>query len=1207
MKRLLTYFGGMILSLSLTAQSSFLKNNPVLDQLPDELSWDDKRQEPEHFSAWSLDFNQFRNQVFTTCVAKDQGMIISLPDPQGQLHDFVIQYHPVAEQGLLDKFPKIRTFRGYSLENKENVIRLTMTPHGLRGITQMNSKICLITPARTDGNNHHISFYQEDLPEPTEGEEFTCDVGHHFSPEQEVERIKEQFESTQKSSGEEFSLLRYRLAMACTGEFANKYGGTVQSAMAEMMDIVNKVNFAMHRDLGIELVLVANNDELVFLNANTDPYTNGATGPMLGENPPVLNQVIGLNNYDIGHVVGTNAGGLASLGVVCRDNKAAGVSCQFGNYFDEEFYIIVAHEMGHQFTARHTFNNCEGNESSGTAFEPGSGNTIMSYSGAGCSLWNQNVNDPYYHVNSIQSISNYARESFGYTCPEEIETENLTPDIVLPFQNGFYIPRNTPFELIGEAIDENGDDLTYTWEQYDLGPQIPTGQTPFGTAPFFKYNPPTNEPIRIFPRIDRILRNDYDNRLDFLPDTSREMNFRFVVRDNNDEAGATVWEQISFNVSNDGPFEIVYPNDGEDLFAGALNFIEWDPAGTTTAPVNCQLVDVFLSRDGGFTYPDTLATNLSNDGRALVFIPEELEGESTVRLKVKSSENIFFDLSDRISIVSTPSEPGFAAVVEPGYQEICLPEVANLEILTESYLGYDSALNIEYTLSFTDGVDFQLDQQSIIPGETINFSVGFDNNPPEEFLTIDFLLYNSTDTLEYTSTIRATSNDFSDLALIGPNDGVAGIELLPDFEWNPTKNADSYKFQIATNASFLEDFLVYEEITSENFLDGPFTLDANTIYFWRVIPINRCGEGEVREVRAFISESLDCSTYSYTGSDVIISSNSAGTTSIELVVVENGNISDINIQSIKGFHNALGQISGKIIGPDGTEAALWANECANRTTIDATFDDDASSDFDCLIFTTGGGSMRPIDALSIFNGKEQFGTWSLEVEDNAVGSGGVLRDFQLEICAAFSAVSPSKSKNDTLFMEPNATELITADLLEYSSNNIDPVNIIFQLTKATRNGVLRSKGRELQAGQGFRMTDILNGDVEYDHLSDQNEYDDFEFVVYSTNGGWAGPIDKFNIKIGDPISSTNEIQHAQELAIYPNPNGLRMARIHMPDELGTEYRISMFNLTGVQVPLQYSSSGQHIILNWNGLKNGLYLIEISHENGLYHSKLMITE
>lgn len=599
-------------------------------------------------------------------------IVISLPVPEGGTATFKVVESSVMAAELQIRFPAIRSYRGIGIENPAQQVHFDLTPQGFHAMIFRNGSTIFIDPvSHLAASNKYISYTREAFFKGTSKAWEGCDVRQPhgkasvLTPHatQEGRRPLQMgipsempFPALSVATENGNQLRTYRLALACTGEYAAFHGGSVSSVLAAMNTSMVRVNGVFERDVAIRMVIVANNDELVFLNANTDPYTNSQGGAMLNENISTCNSVIGSANYDIGHVFSTGGGGVAALQSPCGSNKAAGVTGQgapVGDPFDIDY---VCHEMGHQFGANHTQNNsC--NRASSAAYEPGSASTIMGYAGI-CSPNLQNNSDDHFHNKSCNEMIAFSVNGNGNTCASVTSTGN-TPPTVEAGTNGLTIPASTPFELTATGSDADGNSITYNWEEYDLGPATANGDNnltnPSGNQPIFRSWPSSPSPTRTFPRTADLV-NGTTTIGELLPTYSRNLNFKCTVRDNELNGGGFADDLLEMTVDGSaGPFLVNTPNGGESTAAGILSNVTWDVAGTDGSAVNCSAVDIFLSTDGGYTWPVTLATNTPNDGSASVTFPNT--PTSTARLKIKGSDHVFFDISDANFSVTPASDP----------------------------------------------------------------------------------------------------------------------------------------------------------------------------------------------------------------------------------------------------------------------------------------------------------------------------------------------------------------------------------------------------------------------------------------------------------------------------------------------------------------------------------------------------------------------
>jgi hypothetical protein len=377
--------------------------------------------------------------------------------------------------------------------------------------------------------------------------------------------------------------------------------------------------------------------------------------------------VIGSANYDIGHVFSTGGGGVASLGVPCGSSKARGVT-GLPNPVGDAFAIdYVAHEMGHQWGANHTFNgavtNCGGgNRSSASAYEPGSGITIMAYAGI---CGNQDLDRhsiDTFHVKSLEAIVAFSQSGNGNSCAVATPSGNTPPSVSIVGGPTFDVPKQTPFALTASASDVNGDSITYDWQEYDLGASttaVPNTDSDSVARPIFRSYPPTDSPRRVFPSMNFVLNNANVPPATFscgraaacltgelLPAITRTMKFQVIARDNRANAGGINTAVATVNVDgNSGPFAVTFPNTATTItVSDHSHTVTWNVANTASAPVNTANVRILLSTDGGTTFPIVLADSTPNDGSASVFFPGI--NTSTARVKIEAVNNIFFDVSD---------------------------------------------------------------------------------------------------------------------------------------------------------------------------------------------------------------------------------------------------------------------------------------------------------------------------------------------------------------------------------------------------------------------------------------------------------------------------------------------------------------------------------------------------------------------------------
>ena len=245
--------------------------------------------------------NALENVRHRNDISNGNEVVVSLLNPDGRITRFVVTQNTTMHSVLCEKFPAIRTYDLKGIDDLNQIGKLDVTPLGFHAMVMSEKSTFFIDPMFHGETDVYMSYYRDDF--------FTDKVMDcSFHP---TEKTNESIGSLKTFGSCE--LRTYRCAISATGEYTDFHGGTVALALAAQVTTMNRVNGVFERDIAITMEIIGNNDLIVYTNSNTDPFTNGSPGNMISENQTNTNSIIGSNNYDIGHVFGTNSGGLAGL------------------------------------------------------------------------------------------------------------------------------------------------------------------------------------------------------------------------------------------------------------------------------------------------------------------------------------------------------------------------------------------------------------------------------------------------------------------------------------------------------------------------------------------------------------------------------------------------------------------------------------------------------------------------------------------------------------------------------------------------------------------------------------------------------------------------------------------------------------------------------------------------------------------------------
>ena len=941
---------------------------------------------------YKLDINTLKELLKNTSLRNksknltNNRVIVPFPNKNGEIKNYIINEAHTLSPELQAKFPNIKSYIGVSNDTLQTIIRFSLSNLGLHSMKLSNS-----------GNSEFIDPYTKDAltykvyaKNDTDRSNKICNVLEKTTTN--LQSKNSAFARTNTNDGK--SRL-FRLALSCTGEYSQFHiedqeleSATDQEKIEGVLSAMNvsmtRINGIFEKEMAISMQLVANNDELIFLDPDTDGYTSDDDIIMLTEVQNKCNSIIGSSNYDMGHLFTTGFSGLAELSSPCTSKKAQAVSGRTpakGDAFDIDF---VAHEMGHQFGATHTFNNsCGDNTSANTAFEPGSGSTIMGYAGI-CAPNVQAHSDAYFHGRSLEQM--YNNIVFGNSTCSEQTIIGITPPTANAGVN-YSIPIATPFALNGEGTSGTGA-INYCWEQTDNEQVTMPPLSNNNGGPLFRSLAGTNSTERHFPAIETTLAGETQTRWEVLPSIAREMNFKLTIRDEGTPIGQFATANTKINVIDTStPFKITSQTTTETLFSGTSQVITWNISQTNLPTISTNYVNILLSTDGGLTFPITLVSNVVNNGSHNIIVPSV---ETTkARIKVAPVDNIFYSIN---SADLTIDSSKFIMSVAENPIRTCIPNNAVYEFEYNTYSGFNeettfSATNLPVgtmatfnpTKATADGTNVTLTISNVTETNNGVHQLTLLGTSLTEEKSVNLVLYadKDIDTKPY---------------LTSPANDAKYLQNTVNFAWNAETELNSYTIDIATDIEFSN---IVESSTTEFQYHTSTSLNENQQYYWRVKEINECMTGENSLIYKFKTGLVEDFSFSETVNTDIPDNDPDGI-SATINITDNIKIEDITI-NLNIQHPYIGDIQIILEAPTGEKIILVEHRDYNgEDYTNTTFDDMAT-----LSIPQGtapfNGSFKPAEPLSTYKNIQSTGDWNIYVSDNQAQDEGEFLNWKINI------------------------------------------------------------------------------------------------------------------------------------------------------------------------------------------------------------------
>ena len=342
-----------------------------------------------------------------------------------------------------------------------------------------------------------------------------------------------------------------------------------------------------------------------------------------------------------------------------------------------------------------------------------------------------------------------------------------------------------------------------------------------------------------------------------------------------------------------------------------------------------------------------------------------------------------------------------------------------------------------------------------------------------------------------------------------PLNAVTGVSTSPTLTWTANVNAESYNLDVALSPDFSSIIYSSNETGISAQING---LLSETVYYWRVTPVNRCSTGIPSETKAFQTGTLNCA-FSYTnGTNVPIDNTvdnsgmgfGAGWSVSTINVPDNFTLGSIDMDLVLQ-HTYIQDLTIYLEAPDFTFTILAQEPCGDNDDIDAKFIDGGSP----ISCATGpgadlSGNVEPNQPMSTFQNLNSNGTWTLYVNDAYNGDNGTIDSWTLNLCSLAPITNVPNLINNGITTLTNSTYDISAGDIEASTTAQTAVNQVYTIVSVPSVGNLELNNVVLNVGDTFTQNDVNNGSLTFVNSEITSNTTTITVDVKNSSNGWLG-------------------------------------------------------------------------------------------------------